>query len=262
LVTVSDGVGCTDVVTVGLSNAGASTLTIVGSDVTCNGGNNGLASSAVSGGTPPLTYSWSNGSNSPNISGLIANTYTLTVTDSANCISVASVTISEPSVIIVSMSYLNTSGTACDGMATATVSGGTPPYTYQWDDPGTQTNAIAAGLCLGNYNVIVTDANSCSKTGSIYVDSIAMGMEVMGQELGFLLYPNPSNGAFSVEFLSGDVAVEFIEVVNILGQQAYFREIHARIQSHEIIIQTPDQGVYFLNIVTGSGKMTRKIVLY
>ena len=262
LVTVSDGVGCTDVVTVGLSNAGASTLTIVGSDVTCNGGNNGLASSAISGGTPPLTYSWSNGSNSPNISGLIANTYTLTVTDSANCISVASVTISEPSVIIVSMSYLNTSGTACDGMATATVSGGTPPYTYQWDDPGTQTNAIAAGLCLGNYNVIVTDANSCSKTGSIYVDSIAMGMEVMGQELGFLLYPNPSNGAFSVEFLSGDVAVEFIEVVNILGQQAYFREIHAKIQSHEIIIQTPDQGVYFLNIVTGSGKMTRKIVLY
>ena len=160
------------------------------------------------------------------------------------------------------MSYLNTSGTACDGMATATVSGGTPPYTYQWDDPGTQTNAIAAGLCLGNYNVIVTDANSCSKTGSIYVDSIAMGIEVMGQELDFLLYPNPSNGAFSVEFLGSNVAVEFIEVVNNLGQQAYFKEIQAKIQSHEIIIQSTDRGVYFLNIVTGIGKMTRKIVVY
>ena len=51
----------------------------------------------------------------------------------------------------------------CSGDATATPAGGTSPYSYSWDDPGTQTGTgvthTATGLCSGLVNVTVTDDN-------------------------------------------------------------------------------------------------------
>jgi hypothetical protein len=50
---------------------------------------------------------------------------------------------------------------ACNGTATATPSGGTPPYTYLWGPQG-QTTQTVTGLCSGPYNVNVIDAVGCS----------------------------------------------------------------------------------------------------
>ena len=48
----------------------------------------------------------------------------------------------------------------CDGEATAAVSGGDPPYSYQWDDPGSQATQTATGLCGSTaYSVMVTDSD-------------------------------------------------------------------------------------------------------
>lgn len=54
-----------------------------------------------------------------------------------------------------------------DGQATIGVIGGTPPYTYDWDDPANQTSATATGLARGSYSCIVTDINGCTHT--VYV---------------------------------------------------------------------------------------------
>jgi gliding motility-associated-like protein len=61
--------------------------------------------------------------------------------------------------------YCNSS----NGTATAVVSGGTIPYSYLWDTNPAQTTDIVTGLSSGQYNVIVTDANGCSVTGSTTV---------------------------------------------------------------------------------------------
>jgi len=59
---------------------------------------------------------------------------------------------------------INVSGTnvtcnsSCDGTATATPTGGTPPYTFSWV-PVMMTTATATGLCLATYTVTVTDTN-------------------------------------------------------------------------------------------------------
>ncbi len=52
----------------------------------------------------------------------------------------------------------------CNGSATVIASSGNPPYTYQWDDPGTQTTTTATGLCADTYYPYVTDADGCVDT--------------------------------------------------------------------------------------------------
>jgi hypothetical protein len=64
-------------------------------NVTCPGGNNGAINTNVTGGNPPYTYSWSNGANSPSLSGLTVGTYTVTVRDSKNCFATTTMTINQ-----------------------------------------------------------------------------------------------------------------------------------------------------------------------
>ncbi|MEM6723128.1 MAG: gliding motility-associated C-terminal domain-containing protein, partial [Bacteroidota bacterium] len=51
-----------------------------------------------------------------------------------------------------------------DGSIDASVSGGTPPYTYQWDDASGQTTPNATGLAAGIYSVTITDNQACTIT--------------------------------------------------------------------------------------------------
>ncbi|MEI6124154.1 MAG: SprB repeat-containing protein, partial [Bacteroidota bacterium] len=65
-------------------------------NLTCASGNNGAASVSASGGTVPYTYNWSNGANTAAVSGLMAGSYTVTITDTKACTASASVVIAQP----------------------------------------------------------------------------------------------------------------------------------------------------------------------
>ena len=58
----------------------------------------------------------------------------------------------------------------CNGQATVSVTTGTGPFTYLWNDPASQTSETALNLCAGDYDVIVTDANGCSETFTVTVE--------------------------------------------------------------------------------------------
>ena len=144
----------------------------VTSNVSCYGGSDGSATGSASGGSGVYVgYSWKkNGaqvSTSQNPTGLSAGTYTLTVTDSAGAIGISSeITISQPDA-------LSTTSTKTDvaiagestGAIDLTVSGGTAPYTYLWNDGVTTANRT--GLAAGTYTVTVTDSNGCTATHSV-----------------------------------------------------------------------------------------------
>ncbi|MEO1449336.1 MAG: T9SS type A sorting domain-containing protein, partial [Bacteroidota bacterium] len=82
--TVTDGCNTTaiDTVVVTVGQEGVPAL----SSTPDNGTSNGSASVAMTGGTPPFTYAWSNGGDSSSIAGLDSGTYAVTVTDSAGCV--------------------------------------------------------------------------------------------------------------------------------------------------------------------------------
>jgi len=65
----------------------------------------------------------------------------------------------------------------CDGSATVTASGGTPPYTYTWSTSPVQTTATATGLCPGSYTVIVSDAfDTVSATATVGNSTLLTGV--------------------------------------------------------------------------------------
>lgn len=85
-----------------VSNVVASTslsLSVTGTNVTTNGGNDGTATATVTGGASPYTYQWNTGGTTSSISSLTAGTYNVFVTDADGCTSSSSVIITEPSVI-------------------------------------------------------------------------------------------------------------------------------------------------------------------
>ncbi len=132
-------------------------------NVSCNGGANGSVDVSITGGTLPYDISWSNGANTEDISGLAAGTYSVTVIDDSDCEAFYTVTITEPSELLVSVT--STDVTCCnyaDGTVDLTVSGGVMPYTYSWDN-GAATQDLS-NLGPGVYCVTVTDFNGCTAT--------------------------------------------------------------------------------------------------
>ena len=165
IVTVTDNNGCFDTTSLIVTQPD-SLLAIVNSvDLLCNGLCQGQANSIVYGGTAPYQYQWDDPDSQTTLSatGLCSGTYNVTVTDTNNCITMAQVMVSEPTVLSLMSNSNDISCVGiCDGFVAVAPSGGVGPYGYLWDDPLNQTSDTAIGLCPGIVCVTVIDSNSCS----------------------------------------------------------------------------------------------------
>lgn len=159
--TVRDINSCLTTASITLTQPFAITVTASSTNITCGGLCNGSASISGSGGTAPLTYTWSNGANGATISSLCAGTYTGTVTDAKGCKVTSAVTITQPGTLTSSFTK-GTSACAvcmCKEWALFSVSGGTLPITYSWSNG--YTDVYKNKLCPGTYAATATDANGC-----------------------------------------------------------------------------------------------------
>ena len=144
-------------------------LTVTGINLTCFNICNGNAIATVAGGNPLYRYTWSSG-----ISDTIAATvdtlkalciggYTVTVTDANGCSDTDSITLTQPTQIVPNITTGNISCVGvCDGLSESSPTGGTAPYTFQWNTGSVDT--LITNLCPGTYTVIVTDALGCTNS--------------------------------------------------------------------------------------------------
>ncbi|PCJ89614.1 MAG: hypothetical protein COA57_01730 [Flavobacteriales bacterium] len=176
-ITVTDANNCVAMASLVISDIGGPTVSVNGGDASCNGNCDGSAVANVTGGISPYSYLWDDPNNQTNqvTTGLCAGSYNVTVTDSAGCTGTASVIIIEPAALSLTTSASNPTNGNCNGVAAVSVSGGTSPYNYQWDDPNNQTSDIATGLCAGAFCVIVSDSNGCTDTACIVLADTTSG---------------------------------------------------------------------------------------
>jgi hypothetical protein len=163
-VTVTDHNGCTANTAITVSQPSLP-LSAAPShiDISCFGGNNGIASEIVSGGTSPYTFLWSNGATTASLSGLIAGVYSVTIMDFKGCTVNSSLTIFAPAVLDASCSHIDvTINGGSNGSASVVTSGGTTPYTYLWNNGA--TTASINNVIAGPYSVTVSDAHGCQSS--------------------------------------------------------------------------------------------------
>jgi hypothetical protein len=267
-VIITDANGCNENA-IALVSSVASPVAVIDSSgvthVSCFGLSDGSANVQVTGGTSPYSYSWSNGASTQNLSNVTSGTYIVIVTDAANCDVYASVTITQPDDIVGSTSMTaETLPGATDGTATVgIVSGGTAPYTYLWDDPNSQTTSTATGLA-GNttYTVIVTDANGCSKTFSVFVVGAGVGVNDQSYSNKVTVYPNPTYGNITIDLRNTTTDNYTITVSNILGEKVYAITTFVNgAFKKDVDLSSFGKGVYLLNISNSSSSVTERIVV-
>lgn len=172
IATVTDGNNCTVTNTIIVDQPPAMTATTTTTPVSCFGGSNGTAEVMANGGVGNFSYSWNTvpAQLTPIAVGLGAQTYTVTVTDGNGCVLNRTAAPTEPTQLQISPTFTPVSCFAgADGSVSVTAQDGTPGYSYSWNTNPIQVSAQVNGLRAGTYSVTVTDANNCSRTGSVVV---------------------------------------------------------------------------------------------
>ena len=133
-------------------------------NVNCYSGNNGSAIVTMTGGAFPYSYLWSNGQTTNPAVNLTSGNYSVTVTEGStlHCIVTSQVSLTQPNAPL--RIRIDSANNICfgqnEGWINATVSGGTLPYTYLWNN-GLTTDSIV-NLLSGIYTVTITDFNHCN----------------------------------------------------------------------------------------------------
>ena len=136
---------------------------IDGFNLSCNGGMDGTATAAGSGGVTPYTYLWSDTQVGTQAANLAAGIYTVSITDDNGCVQSNNITLTEPMAIEHVVNFIDPN---CDGFETGLIQidsvwGGTPAYTYALDGMPFTSARLYENLSGGNYEVFIQDDNDC-----------------------------------------------------------------------------------------------------
>jgi hypothetical protein len=252
-VTVTDANGCTAANTISVFEYPQTSFFIHRQNITCYGNHDGYAMVQITGGIPPFSYQWSNGSSDTLCTGLSEGSYFLTLTDAHGCVYTDSFSIEQPLPLQVSVHY--TYDTMLNQYALfASVSGGAAPYTYNWNNLSGNNPVI---LPSGIHTLQVTDANGCQIDTIITLDEI-LSMADSYTENAFELFPNPANDAVTIRF-SSDRHDVLIKIINAEGKLQLQKKLHG--SAVEIDLQSLTAGIYIVQCTDTHKTYLRKLIV-
>ncbi|MEE2700313.1 MAG: gliding motility-associated C-terminal domain-containing protein [Bacteroidota bacterium] len=144
-------------------------------NVSCFNGCDGIASISSVGGVLPHNYSWSNGqlgTLQPDTAfNLCYGSYYVIIEDAVGCRVLDSVFISQPDELRAQASFVAhvTCNGFDNGIAHATATGGTPPYSFVWDSINGQIGDSAFNLTPGVHTVYLTDDKNCTASDTVVI---------------------------------------------------------------------------------------------
>ena len=167
---IRDALNCVRTQSINLTQPNPITLALPFTPINCFNACNSTISTVVGGGTGPYTFTWSAGGTGNSLSNQCAGVHSATVTDSKGCQASATITITSLPDLTVSIVPTNPNcNSQCTGIATTSVSGGTPNYTINWSNSA--SGNIINNLCQGVYTATVTDFFGCIKTQTVSITS-------------------------------------------------------------------------------------------
>ncbi|MBI1288161.1 MAG: T9SS type B sorting domain-containing protein [Flavobacteriales bacterium] len=174
--TVTDANGCTTTAQTSVDRGTEIILTPELIQQSNCGQPDGIITVNVTGGFVDSTYTYlwdtTPAETTDTVTGLVAGTYNVTVTDDVGCSATTSVTVTTSAGFTASVDTYNDVScySLCDGDATVTITGNSvAPLSYSWNTTPAQTTATATNLCAGSYDVTVTDNTGCSATASVTI---------------------------------------------------------------------------------------------
>jgi PKD repeat protein len=224
----------------------------------CSGGSAILTSTM-----PATAYTWTGGSTDDTLVVTTGGTYTLNITDACGS-GTESVVITELTTPVASFTQVNSFLTVAL-TSTSTVSGNA---TYAWDfgdgNTSTMMNPSHVYSTVGSFTVTLTVTNECgSNTTTQTVVSSNLGLEDILANSNITVFPNPSNGEFTIGMDVLTNSTIDIRIENILGAVVYENNLgQIEGQHNEVInLRNAESGIYFVNITAGDQKIMKKIVI-
>lgn len=190
-------------------------------DVTCFGGNDGAASVNPSGGVPPFTVNWSNGSTTNSVNNFTAGIYVVTVTDITGCTTTESFTINQASQLVLNSSTGTIICISDSANIAVVANGGNPPYTYLWSTGNTANGISVSPVISTSYTVTVTDSMGCpSGISTIQVTVLPpLGISLVsdtsicrGQTITLTAVGTGGNGVYSYQWNNNTAIGQSISV--------------------------------------------------
>ena len=171
-VTITDALGCSLVDSFVVTEPAQGLMgQILTRDALCADQASGQLAAVITGGTAPYTYAWSGDTATTSVAdSLLAGTYTVTVTDALGCNLELAGTVGAPQPLQITAQIdqtISCQGGASGGVSVQAVTGGTPAYTFIWNDINGSTTTSVTGLSAGTYAVLVTDSNACQASDTV-----------------------------------------------------------------------------------------------
>lgn len=239
-VTITDGNGCTLTKTI---NSIVIEATV--NNISCFGQIDGNIDLQLIGGTPPYTYSWSNGGNASVLNSLPKGDYGVTITDATGVVLHLNYYIHEPNLLQTASSVNGTS-------VTVFASGGVPPYTYIFPSGAFDVpTADVTGFPAGNYEVWVYDSSGCLSISNFTLLSVGINQVSPISEIA--VYPSLVHKGQTLNIeLKGNASSDFNtngRIINAEGK-VYDQFVVNKNESSLIQIDTRDfsEGMYFIQL--------------
>lgn len=204
------------------------------------------------GGRAPYTFRWSDGSTDSLLLHLPGGDYTLTVTDYNKATMIEHI-----SVVLPPQFSAGIHATPNNLVATGT--GGTPPYTYHWNN--NVNNRFNNFPQYGNYSVTITDSKGCEAVADIVYASLGS----ISSKLLMRIYPNPAyqSSVLNVQLELPGHMEGIVSLMNVNGEviQEQRKDFIGGANSLQLNVGALPSGVYFVKFCSANAIKTERFSL-
>lgn len=215
-------------------------------------------------GSGAASYNWNNGQGFSQVYTVtVTGTYSVVVTAVGGCQSGDEINITVNSIPVFSLGN-DTSITNTD---TLILTGPAGNYTYYWAGAGSNSQSLTiygseVSLGLHSYMLEVTNEWGCKTTDAVNVTILVDDISELNSDDNVCIYPNPSSGIISLTFERDTYMMYQLEILNVLGQVIYSKEIERGSGNvSSIDLSTLPKGNYYLKLKAEENYIVKKITI-